>query len=262
MKMARTYQDWNSTRLTGRGGKKKVRRDTELSLCNNGLLEFRYTGYKNKSSELLATLAPDNTYTFYWDDKQRYYPTFSNIFMIVARVVVYRDMSHYKNYAQPLRITAGGSGNGRYQKTESGWERVETMPFVSGLQYRDGVCLNPQIAVDYKRVLNREKSLPWLRKTETLAKVLRVAVRLGILDREQGRNGFSNINLDEPTAADAQIILNMGNAVGLWGWSRPEGRPAALMRAANNGLADFREWLYTKHGCYEMLPVETKGEEA
>jgi hypothetical protein len=72
------------------------------------------------------------------------------------------------------------------------------------------------------------------------------------------------VNIEDPTAVDAEIILRMGNAMGLyrrrWQNQSPEEHQAALMRCAENGLADYREWLYKKHDCYEMLPIETTTE--
>lgn len=260
MKGPRTYKQWETMRQTGRGGKKKVRRDTVLTKQEDGTLAFHYTGYKNRENELLITVTPDDTYTLYRDGR-RHYPTYSNIFMYVAKVNTYSDMSHYKHYAESVRIS---TTNTRWAKNEDTgkWVRTQSMPFTNGLQYRHGVCLNPEIAIDYKRVLNREKSLPWLRKTVVLAKVLRVATRMELLERKRAhmsvrKYDFEQVNIEDPTAVDAEIILNCGNAAGMWrhhmGQS-PEYQ-AALMRCAENGLADYREWLYTKHGCYEMVPV-------
>jgi hypothetical protein len=264
-KIVRTYKEWEGIRTTGRGGKKKIRRDVVLTMTRDGVLEFHYTGWKNGSHELLATLDDRNTYTFRRNEANSYVPTYSNIYSLIGRITVYRDMSHYKHHAQPIRIAIGA---GRWTNENGKWQRASTMPFANGIQYRNGVCLNPEIAVDYRRTLNRTLSLPWLRKTEVLAKVLRVATRLGILERKSGRYHdvrFEDVNIEDPTAADAEIIIHKGNAMGLHGWrmqnQTPELYQAALMRAAENGLADYREWLYLKHGCYEMLPVETKGEE-
>jgi hypothetical protein len=258
MKGPRTYAQWERIRLSGRGGKKKVRRDTMLSKQEDGTLTFHYTGYKNKEHELLVTLTPDDTYTLS-KDEGRYYPTFSNIFMFVVGVAVYSDASHYKHYAMQTRV---GVGQGRWVKGDDGkWERAKSIPFTNGLQYRHGVCLNLEIAIDYKRKLNREKSLPLLRKTVVLAKVLRVATRLGVLERDRTKRGeftFDMVNIDDPSAADAEIILHKGNAMGMWRTymaQSPEEKQAALMRCAENGLADYREWLYSKHNCYDMVPV-------
>ena len=248
----RSYDEWEAVRKSGRGGKKKVRRDTTLTKREDGTLVFTYG-----QSELLALLTPDGTYTLSMDNN-RYYPTYSNIFLLIAKVSIYNDSSHYKHYAQTVRVYLGGE---RYAHNEDGkWVRVKaTIPFVNGLQFRDGKCINPEIAVDYKRVLNRAMSLPLLRKTETLAKVLRVATRMQIMVRESGRRAveeFDAINLDDTTAEDAQIVINNGNAMGLWkSWLSPEEKHKALMRCAENGLADYREWLYKKHGCYEMVPI-------
>jgi hypothetical protein len=249
----RTYAEWDRIRISGRGGKKKIRRDTTLAMRPDNVLTFSY------GDELLATLDKENTYTFSMDTKGRYYPTHSNIFALIGKITMYRDTSHYKHHAQPLRIAVAGERYVKDPKTASGWKRTRnTIPFTNGLQYRNGECLNPEIAQDFKRTLNRAKSLPFLRKTEVLAKVLRVATRMRLLERDRTLEAkFEDINLDEPTAADAEIILRKGSAMGLWGWRSqdPEQKHAALIRAAENGLADYREWLYLKHDCYEMLPV-------
>jgi len=251
-KIVRTYKEWEDIRMRGRGGKKKIRRDTTLAIRPDGVLTFSY------GDELLVTLDDRNTYTFYKDDNG-YCPTYSNIYNLVGRITVYRDMSHFKHHKQPIRIAAG---IGRWVNEDGKWQRAKSMPFANGIQYRNGTCLNPEIAVDYKRTLNRAVSLPLLRKTEVLAKLLRVATRIGVLERKKGRFHdvrFEDVNIEDPTAEDAEIILHKGNAMGLHGWrmqnQTPELYQAALMRAANNGLADYREWLYLKHGCYEMLPV-------
>jgi len=254
------YAHWENVRLQGRGGKKKVRRDLTLAKRDDGLLTFTYG-----NDELMATLDKFNTYTFYKGDCA-YYPTHSNIYNLVGGITVYRDSSHYKHYQQPIRIVSAG---GRYAKNDKGgWSKTKnTMPMTNGIQYRNGKCLNPEIAQDFKRVLNRTLSSPWLRKTEVLAKVLRVAVRMGIMERKKGRFHdvrFEDVNIEDPTAEDAEIVLHKGNAMGVWGWraQQPGEYEAAVKRAAENGLADYREWLYLKHGCYEMLPVEhqTEGE--
>lgn len=243
----RTYEEWNAIRFHGRSGTKKIRRDTTLAIRDDGVLTFTYKDWQ-KNEALLVTLAKDNTYTLHWQG-QSYYPTYNNIYHLVAHVSTYRDMSHYKHHRQPIRVYLGKWGR-----------KASTLPLVDGMQFRDGVCLNPEIAVDYKRTLNREKSLPWLRKTVVLAKVLRVAMRMQLLERDKAKQfSFDDINLDDPTAADAEIILRCGNAEGLspfsWRSRTPEAKQAALVRAAENGLADFREWLYLKHECYEWLPV-------
>jgi hypothetical protein len=250
----RTYKDWDGIRQTGRGGKKKIRRDTTLAIRPDGVLTFTYD-----DKNMLATLDDHNTFTLYWDDEWGYYPTHANIFRIIAGLTVYRDVSHYKNYKQPLRV---GGMRDRFMRTDDGkWVRAKnTIPLTTGLQYRAGVCLNPEIAVDYKRKLNREKSLPWLRKTEVLAKVLRVATRMQLLVRERAKQeDFENVNIEDPMAKDAEIILNRGRAMGMYGWrynhASPEEHQAALLRCAENGLADYREWLYLKQGCYEMVPI-------
>jgi hypothetical protein len=243
--------------MTGRGGKKKIRRDTTLAIRPDNVLTFSY------GDELLATLESNDVYTLYMNDKGYYCPTYGNIFALIAKVTMYRDTSHYKHYQQPLRISVAGE---RYVKKEGGgWTRTRnTIPFTNGLQFRNGECLNPGIAQDLKRTLNRTLSLPWLRKTEVLAKVLRVATRMRLLERNRTLPAeFDDINIDEPTAADAEIILRKGSALFLRAWVQqqdPDKYHAAMLRAAENGLADYREWLYLKHGCYEMLPVETKGE--
>jgi hypothetical protein len=251
MNKLKTYHEWDAIRLKGRGGRKKVRRDFTLAKRNDGVLTFTYN-----DREVLVTLAPDNTYTLYKPGGNYYSTTYSNVIALASTVIAYSDMSHYRHYAEPVRV----STNSRR------WVETETnLPFISGLQFRHGKCINPEIAVDYKRTLNRTKSLPLLRKTEVLAKLLRVATRMGLLKRDMSRNAirdFDNVNLDDPTAEDAEIILSLGGADGLYRWhNTPEAYQAALMRAANNGLADYREWLYQKHGCYEMQAVETKGEE-
>jgi hypothetical protein len=270
VRKVRTYKQWEMIRLTGRSGRKKVRRDTTLTRNENGALEFRYTGWSNKHNnkdELVVTLTPDDVYTISRDEANNYCPTYSNIIMLVVGIPSYSDMSHYKHYAQPVRISTTNQRFVKVEKTEGHvkrvtWERVKSMPFTNGLQFKDRVCLNPEIAIDYKRVLNREKSLPWLRKTVVLAKVLRVATRMGVLERITGKRfemTFDMVNVEDPSAADAEIILHMGSAKGLYGWraqnATPEEKQTALMRCAENGLADYREWLYTKHKCYEMVPV-------
>jgi hypothetical protein len=244
----RTYEEWNAIRFRGRSGVKKIRRDTVLAVRDDGTLTFTYVGYSGKEKELLVTLAEDNTYTLHWQG-QRYYPTYSNIYHLVAYVSTNRDVSHYKHYRQPVRIH-----NGHWQRN------ADALPLTDGMQFRDGKCINPEVAVDYKRTLNREKSLPWLRKTVVLAKVLRVATRMQLLERDKAKHvTFDEVNIEDPTAADAEIILRMGNAEGLspfsWRSRTPEAKQAAMVRAAENGLADFREWLYLKHECYEWLPI-------
>jgi len=250
-----TYAEWEDMRLRGRGGKRKLRRDLTLAKQLDGALTFTYA-----DKELLATLTPDNTYTLY-RDKGYTYPTYTNLFRLICRVAVYNDMSHFKHYAQPLRINVGDF---RWTQVDGEYVRVKSMPFTNGLQFRDGKCLNPEIAIDYNRKLDREKSLPWLRKTVDLAKVLRVATRMQLLERKSTDKKFEDINIENPTAEDAEIILCAGNAMGLYSWrfTTPEEKQAALMRCAENGLADYREWLYKKHGCFTMVPVTyTEGEQ-
>jgi hypothetical protein len=250
------YRYWEAERIRGRSGVKKVRRDTALSKRADGVLEFHYTGYKNRDHELLLTLDEHNVFTISREDR-RYYPTYANIFWMFAGLVVYADMAHFKHHAQPIRIHVSG-------KRWRGRKDCVTLPFTNGLRFHKGECLNPEIVVDLKRTLNREKSLPWLRKTVVLAKVLRVATRMSLLVRDKTMEvTFDDVNIEDPTAKDAEIILRMGNAMGLnrhWGNPTPEEQHAALMRCAENGLADYREWLYTKHGCYDMLPVDETNE--
>jgi hypothetical protein len=263
MKRQDGWEYWQKRLATGRGGEKKVTRDLTLYQAGDTLVFDHY-------DKTLMTLTQDDVYTLHLEGHY-ISPTVSNRLYTICGINIYADASRYKHYANQLRYTP--SGKRWHQEGEgpdSKWVKCDTIPVVSGMKFKDGDCINPEICVDYVRRLNREKALPFRRKMDALGKVIRVAARLNVMQKPEGKFDFADVNIDDPTVRDGEIILWKGHSHYEWmsnpnsWWSQrmtPEQKAEYMRKAVETAYSNFREWLYEQNGCYEMVRVETTKDE-
>ena len=235
------------------------------------------------------TLTPDEQLAFWWEGERIVTQDMNDLFTLTAGSAIYsmtvqrriekmvnvsddmaypiircyNDSSRHRNKLQPSRI--------RCYAQAGDWEH-SSLPYTDGLLIQNRQILNPEICVDKVKRLSSLASATEIRgHMEPMQKLLLVMARMDAFDMQQvkerrpyGRKILETINIEDPTANDANTILSAGLShwrTGKWfRLTKPletENRKKIYSKASKLGLAKLRKELYERAGLYEYVPVTT-----
>lgn len=111
--------------------------------------------------------------------------------------------------------------------------RLNNLPVTGDMKFRNGECINPEVCVDRITRLQKSAVSRATKKLKTLRDLGTTMARMSMF-RDVLRKGYAGINIDAPTAEDAEAVYMLG---------RPHSQVPQLV-TFKAGLAVMREHLY------------------
>jgi hypothetical protein len=244
--------------------------------------EFHF--HDSAFSAHIATIAADDTITLHvlnqrvaddqtiqnrWQTLLNYpgYGVMNSALAHDSRWFIGSCRSSHRQFAQPVRILRGLW----WKRAGEGYVRNATMPLTSGMQFRHGVLLNPEIAQDKVLRTDRDAVAVVKAKTEKLRKVVKVLVRMGAvhqaIEQPDGTPRAPSVaslidNLDDIDAGAVTAML--AREVHSWFWNRwdADARDEHVRAAEDRFMRRVRDALYEEMGARSYVAVEASDDHA
>jgi hypothetical protein len=177
-----------------------------------------------------------------------------------CRQVICSDRSRHKQCEQPVRLWQGN----RWKS-----EGDNTLPLTEGMQFKNGLLLNPEIAVDKKLRTDRDATKVVSEKLRPLSKLMKTMARIGVLlpvvdeyvagQRKWAHVQVDDIDFEEPTASLVENLLLHEFVRGtMWYWSKKteDERNKELRSKCETALKRIRKSLYADMNAMSFVEVD------
>ena len=282
------YQEYVAKLKTGRGGKKSLSYGVYVTRHSPTELVFTYSQRALGTIQMM-TLNDQDVFTLKWNPNLSTHALCQYTRVLQLHISqelrehysycnVKADRSAHRNKKESIRVCSWGYR--RVMHEDGSWKRNDDfsvdLPFTDGLQIKDCLVLNPEIAVDYtKRVdLAGSKAIQKkLKQLKTFCKSaaefqsvfptsLEAGVQRFIEARDAARaaeetllakNDFDSIDYED---AESVFWLGVANTRIPWAdWREGYMSKSTVRAAVDAGFAELRKKLYEKQKLYFWVPV-------
>lgn len=260
-----SYEDRLKQIAQGRGGKKMIGQKLYVHKEQDDSLTYRLWG------ETVATHSKNDVITFLFDFKDDADQTAMRRLekCCCLTLLFCSDRSRHGNKLQPIRVYNS------YRKEEE-WEipyGSKSLPYTPGLKINlNGKILNPEICVDYVRVLDKSAAHKVRKNIDELAAYARAITRLKGFSPQEGevdlnsnllkraKEGFPDLNYNDVVEL---VRLGKYHTTSEWWYvhrrkhntDKEEALAEYYRDCVKNGIKRLRKQLYAHHQLYSYVPV-------